>query len=385
MITTYQTPGVYLEQQFLQPQPSLSTGIPGFVGFAEAINSQVSDQIFTLHRYQEFTDNFVAPGYLDAAIQGFFANGGSRCYITPINPRLDGETALIQAIQKLASLTDLDLLAAPDIMKLTNLEAIIRVQTAMIEHCNAQGDRFALLDAVLTHDISTSQSINKVKSQRQQLTQNQLEPVNAAFYYPWLQVQTSKGTLGFVPPCGHIAGIIARSDRTSGVFKAPANEEIRGVLDLEINLSNNHQAQLNSLGINCLRTFPGRGIRVWGARTLSLDVNWRYINVRRMVLTLKRWIEQNMQWITFEPNTPQLWVRIQRELSGYLSSLWQSGGLQGNSPEQAFYVKCDIETNPPEIPAQGKLITEIGLATATPAEFLVVRITHRAESTEINL
>jgi phage tail sheath protein FI len=168
------------------------------------------------------------------------------------------------------------------------------------------------------------------------------------------------------------------------VFKAPANEEIRDAVNLEVLIDNSVQGELNTQGINCLRAFPGRGIRVWGARTLSRDSNWRYINVRRLFITIKRWIDLNMVWAAFEPNTPQLWVRIQRELSAYLTQLWRAGALKGETPEQAFYVKCDAETNPPEIREVGKVVTEIGFAPSSPAEFIFVRITHRATTTELN-
>ena len=191
-----------------------------------------------------------------------------------------------------------------------------------------------------------------------------------------------------MPPCGHVAGIYARSDARAGVFKAPANEEILGALDLGI-LANKvgggkgtdvpvvaDQEALNPQGVNCLRAFPGRGIRVWGARTLSRDPNWRYINVRRLFLTLQRWIDLNMNWVSFEPNTPVLWIRITREIGAYLTGLWAAGGLAGETAEQSFFVKCDDETNPPQARQAGQVITEVGLAPARPAEFIRVRVIH---------
>jgi phage tail sheath protein FI len=174
-----------------------------------------------------------------------------------------------------------------------------------------------------------------------------------------------------------VAGIFARSDARVGVSKAPANEELIGVLDLEFLIDAATQEGLNPEGINCLRAFPGRGLRVWGARTLSLDANWMYINVRRLVLTLARWIDRNMVWASFEANTPRLWNRIQRELSVYLSQLREAGALKGATAAEAFYVKCDSETNPADEREQGRVVTEIGLAPALPAEFIVVRIIHR--------
>src|SRR4029453_19169664 len=136
-------------------------------------------------------------------------------------------------------------------------------------------------------------------------------------------------------------------------------------------------------GCTCVRLLKGGGLRVWGARTLSRELEWRYVNVRRLFLTLRRWIEQNMTWVTFEPNEPLLWTRIQRELTVYLAKLWRDGALAGLQAEQAFYVKCDAEKNPPEQGERGEIVTEIGLAPGSPAEFIVVRITHRAGAAEV--
>jgi phage tail sheath protein FI len=205
-------------------------------------------------------------------------------------------------------------------------------------------------------------------------------PVNAALYHPW--IRTSASGTQFVPPCGHVAGIIARTDAEVGVFKAPANADIQGAVDLDIDLDSDALALLNDAGVNCLRAFPGRGIRVWGARTLSTDPNWRYLNVRRLVLTVLRWIDLNMTWAAFEPNVPALWVRIQRELGTYLTQLWRAGALQG-SVNEAFFVHCDAELNPAAGREAGQVVTEIGLAPTVPAEFIVISVQHRAGTTEL--
>ena len=396
MVVAYRAPGVYREEIFLQPAVSLPTGVPGFVGFFTARNSEdqppvglaINSPIF-LQRQEEFTEQFVGEteGYLKDAVIGFFNNGGTRCYVVAANPQKDRETALKESLEALAPVDDLDLVAVPDGMtlRLPNQQldeaAVIRLQRAVLEHCATQGDRLGILDALPIQELnpSPSQRVQALKDQREQITANQKEPLNGALYYPWLK--NAQGRL--VPPCGHVAGIFARSDRDRGVFKAPANQEIRDALDLEVSIDNDIQAQLNPEGINCLRTFPGRGIRVWGARTLSREQNWRYISVRRIFLTLGRWLELNLSWATFEPNSPQLWIRIQREVSAYLTQLWQAGALQGQTSEQAFYVKCDAETNPPEGREAGQVVTEIGLAAASPAEFIIVRIIHRPSTTEI--
>jgi hypothetical protein len=216
-----------------------------------------------------------------------------------------------------------------------------------------------------------------VLTQRNNLTVGQVEPVDGTLYYPWVQLASAGESLRSVPPCGHVAGVFSRSDARIGVFKAPANEEVFGVLDLDVAVDVDAQNQLNPVGVNCLRSFPGRGIRVWGARTLSRQPEWRYVSVRRLFLTLRRWIDMNMTWATFEPNGPRLWVRINRELTTYLTNLWQDGAMVGQTANEAFYVKCDAETNPTESREAGRVVTEIGLAPSAPAEFVVVRIIHR--------
>jgi phage tail sheath protein FI len=325
---------------------------------------------------------------LAEAVKGFFGNGGTRCYVAWADMAADREAALAAAIETLAPLTDFDLLAVPDALMLcsatnptqTEIDAVIRVQRRALAHCAEHNDRLAILDALPHRTTQT------VLAQRAALTTGQAEPVNAAFYYPLLEVfdadlkarvPASEGRR-YVPPCGHVAGIYARTDARVGVFKAPANEEVLGAIDLEVEVDGTAQDELNPEGVNCLRAFAGRGIRVWGARTLSSENLWRYVNVRRQFLTVNRWVALNTAWASFEPNAARLWVRIGRELSAYLEILWRSGALKGEAREEAFYVKCDEETNPPESREAGEVVTEVGLALLAPAEFVVVRIFHRA-------
>jgi phage tail sheath protein FI len=358
------SPGVQLKEVFLEPQTALATGVSGFVGFAE---SDLPNSPFPLQRKQELADHFTFPAddFLRDAVEAFFDNGGERCYVVGTAGR--DAAALETAIDMLGPVADLDLLAIPDVVALPDRDAMLRVQCYAVAHCAAQGDRFAILDAQRGSDVDA------LLAQREALLRGQHEPVSAALYYPWLQTVACK----LVPPSGAVAGIFARTDERIGVFKAPANEEVTGVLDLETDVTSVIQDRLNPEGINCLRAFPGRGIRVWGARTLSRDPAWRYVNVRRLVLTLRRWIALNLAWAGFEPNEPLLWVRIERELRGYLTQLWLAGALSGDTPEAAFYIKCDSETNPPERRDHGEVMTEIGLAPNPPAEFVVIRITQR--------
>jgi uncharacterized protein len=400
MATTFRVPGVYRETVFLQPEARLPTGVPAFVGFADpgGTGGPALHEPVTLHRREEFRTRFTprAGSYLEDAITGFFENGGVRCYVVRADAAAaDLATALERALEALAPIEDLDLIAVPDAMTLREpgpapgdgtgpprLADIVRVQRSLLAHCNAQGNRIAILDSV------PAATPEQVLEQRERLAIGQAEPMNGALYYPWLLRATNASESGApgsplnagraVPPCGHVAGIIARTDGKVGVFKAPANEEVFGIFDLETVVDDRVQDALNPAHVNCVRAFRGRGIRVWGARTLSRDPNWRYVNVRRLFLTLRRWIDRNMTWATFEPNEPRLWVRIQRELTTYLTTLLRAGALKGTTADQAFFVKCDAETNPPELREVGQVHTEIGLAPLSPAEFIVIRIVHRA-------
>jgi phage tail sheath protein FI len=185
------------------------------------------------------------------------------------------------------------------------------------------------------------------------------------------------GTI-MIPPSGYMAGIYARSDSERGVHKAPANEVIRGVIGVETQITKGEQDILNPIGVNCIRAFPGRGIRVWGARTLSSDASWRYINVRRLFSFVEESIQMGTQWIVFEPNDPALWARIRRDVSAFLEMVWRTGALFGATPEQAFYVKCDEENNPPAARDLGQVVIEIGMAPVKPAEFVIFRISQWA-------
>jgi phage tail sheath protein FI len=383
MTPIHKTPGVYREEIFLKSEARLPTGVPGFIGFADAGSQGGPDfnQPVALHRKEDFAARFGSrpESYLAEVVNGFFDNGGVRCYVARANPDGDRATALQNAIDALAPLNDLDLVSAPDAMSLRlandnpDVSAITQVQRRMLAHCAEHGDRLAILDAL------PGRTADGVLDQRAGLTLGQAEPVNGALYYPWLRVVGGR----LAPPCGHVAGVFARADGRVGVFKAPANEEVFGVIDLETDIDKGIQDQLNPEGVNCLRAFPGRGIRVWGARTLSRDPNWRYVSVRRLFLTLLRWIDLNMAWAAFEPNDTRLWVRIQRELTTYLTKLLRDGALKGATPEKAFFVKCDTETNPPGLREVGQVVTEIGLAPLAPAEFIVVRIIHRAGVAEV--
>jgi hypothetical protein len=264
------------------------------------------------------------------------------------------------------------MLAVPDLMAvyqqgMIDLEGVQAVQLAMIAHCELMGDRVAILDA--------PPGLNAQQVREWRVDKAGYDSKYATLYWPWIKVfdpLTSQGKL--VPPGGHIAGIWARNDDTRGVHKAPANEVIRGALSLELQITKGEHDQLNPSGINCIRAFPGRGIRVWGARTLSSDPSWRYLNVRRLFNYVEESILEGTQWVVFEPNDLNLWQRVKRTLNAFLVRTWRDGALFGATPGEAFFVKCDAENNPPEVVDAGQLIVEVGIAPVKPAEFVVFRI-----------
>jgi phage tail sheath protein FI len=272
----------------------------------------------------------------------------------------------------LEAVEEVTMVAAPDLMSAyqsgrIDAEQLISVQQAIVTHCELMGDRVAILDP------PPAMTPQQVKVWRERTAA--FDSKYAALYYPWIKVfDPSVGRDGFVPPSGHIAGVWARSDETRGVHKAPANEVVRGAVALQTQVTKGEHDLLNPAGVNCVRVFPGRGIRVWGARTLSSDPSWRYLNVRRLFNYLEESILGGTQWAVFEPNDDALWAKIRRTISAFLVNEWRKGALFGLTPDEAFYVKCDAETNPPEAIDAGQVVCEVGVAPVKPAEFVVFRL-----------
>jgi phage tail sheath protein FI len=362
---------VYLEEQFgLARRAEFRTGVPAFLGTVPrgADGKPVPNKPLMFSLWAQFTKP-ASDSYLSYAVRGFFENGGQRCYVVPLTD--NSFAGLSDGLKAIESLNTIDLVVAPDLMK--NPDLAFDLQQMVVDHCEKTGDRFAILDSRL------GDSSKQVANQW-----SEIDGRNGAIYYPWIRVRSiSGGGSELVPPGGHVAGVYARTDRSRGVHKAPANEVLEGVLDLEVHLTGAQQDELNPKRINCLRSFPGRGIRVWGARTLSGQDAWTYVNVRRLFLTAARWIDWNMQDVVFEAHSPKLWARIERELSTYFIDLYRAGALKGRTPQEAFYVKCDAETNPPEMRDLGTVVTEIGLAATVPFEFVVVRLIHGEKGVSI--
>ena len=236
----------------------------------------------------------------------------------------------------------------------------------IVEHCEKQRFRFAVFDSDKGAQIG-GDPLNP----RNYITDSNY----AAFYYPWIFVSDPRtGARKMIPPGGHVLGVYARTDSDRGVFKAPANEILRGVLDLEADLNDANQDTLNPLGVNVTRSFPGRGIRVWGARTITSNSLWKYVSVRRLFIFLERSIYEGTQWVVFEPNDERLWARVIDTIQLFLRTQWRLGALMGTTEKEAFHITCDRTTMTQDDILNGRLICEIGIAPVRPAEFVVFRI-----------
>lgn len=281
----------------------------------------------------------------------------------------------------LETIDEITMVAVPDLMSAyqrgdIDAEGVRTVQLAVISHCEQMGDRVAVLD--------TPPGLNAQQVRAWRNDEAGYDSRYATLYYPWVRVfDPATGRNTTVPPSGHIAGVWARSDAERGVHKAPANEVIRGAVDLELRLSKGEQDLLNPIGVNCVRAFPGRGIRIWGARTLSSDPAWRYLNVRRLFNYLEESILLGTQWVVFEPNDDRLWSSIRRNVTAFLTEEWRRGALFGRTAEEAFYVKCDRDNNPQESIDQGRVVCEIGVSPVKPAEFVVFRLAQFSDTTSL--
>ena len=281
----------------------------------------------------------------------------------------------------LEAVEEVTMLCVPDLMSAyqqgaIDLDTVPAVQTAMIAHCELMGDRVAILDP------PPGFNAQQIKAWR--VDKARYDSMYATLYWPWIQTMNpATGLLSFMPPSGHVAGIWSRNDDTRGVHKAPTDKVVRGAVDLEIKITRKEQDLLNPEGINCIRAFPGRGIRVWGARTLSLDPAWRYINVRRLFNFLEESILNGTSWVVFEPNDQALWAKIRRTIAAFLIMQWRAGALFGSTPDDAFYVKCDSETNPEESIDAGQVVCEIGVAPVKPAEFVIFRLAQFSNGTSL--
>lgn len=277
-----------------------------------------------------------------------------------------GEGDTVTGLVALGEVDDIAIVAAPGGSALTTTGEPQLVRDALLSHCENLKYRFAVLSAP---NVKTTAAIREARALH--------DSTYGALYYPWVVVKDPNGAAGQLlelPPDGFMCGIYARSDIERGVHKAPANEVVRGVLRFAVNVNEATQDTLNPEGINCLRFFEGRGYRVWGARTLTSDPEWKYVNVRRLFIFLEHSIDRATQWVVFEPNNETLWLKVRMTIESFLVDVWRTGALMGTQAKEAFFVRCDRTTMTQGDLDNGRLVCLIGVAPTKPAEFVIFRI-----------
>jgi len=376
MPTIYEnTPGVQIKEVRLGPPPiaGVGTSTAGFVGAAPKKRFLSEARLIT--SADQFTATYIAAdpavaGDKDAdtstplsrAVLGFFANGGSLCYVVNVDPSTPAD--IVNGIKLLEVIDEVAIIAAPGQTDAT-------VYQELEDQAFRTGDRFAILDPPAKVDIA---KLTKGGSSRP------ADSIYSALYYPRILVGKNlekDPATEFITPTGHIAGVYARTDAARGVHKAPANEKILGALGVEHMLTDSDQNALNADGVNLLRVFS-EGTVIWGARTLlandAADRTYMYVNIRRLVNYIEESLQEGLRWAVFEPNNLPLRQQITRSVRGFLDGVWRDGALFGATAEEAYYVRFPEMFNRDEDRALGKLTIEIGLRVSYPAEFIIVRI-----------
>jgi len=406
-VPMYYAPGIYVEEVSTGTKPiqPVGTSTAAFVGETPFDTAHVNEAV-AIENWTRFTREYVQEGSVSTALSnavfGFFQNGGRRCYVvnTGKGQPIGGGGRSRRGLDVLDAIDEVAIVAAPGFTDAASYEALLT-------HCENMKDRVAILDCpaeVKSIDLLTKVATSPVPRRPARReggetpdtgTPPPTEPTGyrartsangyGAQYWPWITMRdplSEKGAEVIVPPSGHIAGIYARTDATRGVHKAPANETVRGALNVSYQVTREEQAELNQVGINCIRFFTREGILVWGARTLADAASeWRYVNVRRLFNLVEESIGLGTRWVVFEPNDRTLWKSIERDIRAFLRLLWRDGALMGRTPEEAFFVHCNEETNPRESIDAGIVMTRIGIAPVKPAEFVVFRIGQYAGGT----
>jgi phage tail sheath protein FI len=391
----YLAPGVYVEEAGFRSKTieGVATGTTAFVGVTRRGPFAVDKCPKELTSFAEFERIYggakdlagLSPktNYVAHAARVFFEQGGKRLFLARVKTASVAATESANivrgatkeknwadALRALLTVDKVSIVAAPGSTELgPNADAI---QSQLVAHAESRGAyRIAVLD------IPKGKSPEQAREYRVRF-----DSMAAAFYYPWVLTAnpgfdandpTSQKDL-MLPPSGFICGIYARNDIQRGAAKALANEEIRGAAGFEREITQAEQDMLNTAGVNCLRYFPGRGYCVWGARTASSDPEWKYVNVRRHLIYLEHSIDKGTQWVVFEPNGEKLWAAVRKAVSNFLYNEWRNGALQGQKPEEAFFVRCDRTTMTQNDLDNGRLICLIGVAPIKPAEFVIFRI-----------
>lgn len=421
-------PGVFVSESSsgVRTITGASTSVPAFLGYTKTSANDAPDanpQPFTdaeravpqkIGSWREFAARYsvqaVAKDLADAtdpatvhtlqrclplaeAVYGFFANGGSACYVVgftgpqdAVSPEaLKGDTDARSGLAGLEAVPEVTMVAVPSLWDMTadvsaekevpapDHAAGVSRMAEVLKHCTEQRNRLAILDP--PPGLTPAQVAAFADTLASPETD---DAAFTALYYPWITVPGVDAVERTVPPCGHLAGVWARTDAERGVFKAPANQNLRGALKIETVLTDDEHGELNAKGVNCLRVFPDRGLLVWGARTRSTTRDWRYLNVRRLVSYLSDSIRQSTTWAVFEPNDERLWATLRHAVASFLTDQWRQGALVGRTPDEAFYVICDATNNTTETMDDGKVVCDIGVAPVRPAEFVHFTITQIA-------
>ena len=379
----YQFPGVYVEEVDFRAKPieGVATSVAGFVGRTRSGPVDTPVRISHWGQFKKIYSDPCQPGsgpfmegaFLPHAVHGFFENGGSRCWVVRVggasSREMSGDAAERRGLGALAAIDEITMVCMPDAVGLARTgdeEVLAGLQAELIAHCENAGNRLAILDC--PRALAPRELIDWRTSGLRR------ESKDAALYYPWLQVEDplTDGPL-LVPPSGHVAGVWCRTDAAYGVHCAPTGG-VLGAVGLESDVAESDQPELDESGVSSIRAVPRRGIRVWGARTLSGDVDWRCVSARRLFIHLAQSIDRGTRWAVLGPNDQRLWEEVQDAVTHFLDRSWRAGALPGESASDAYYVKCDAETNPPELIDAGQLTCEIGIAPAKPREFAVLRL-----------
>ncbi len=377
-------PGVYVEETSIRSQPieGVSTSTAAFVGLTRRSPTNASPQLLTsFTEYERYYGGFEHSNIngqerindLAHAVHAYFENGGRRLYLSGIVGTGRGVSLIDgyrDALDRLLSLDEVSIVAAPGASRFA-APVLLAINQALIGHAESTSAyRFAVLDTPPDLEPNDVRWVKDLFNSK-----------NAALYYPWLRVANPLASVNAtepaqidVPPSGFLCGIYARSDTLRGVNKAPANEVVTGALSLQRNIDSAELDVLNPLGVNCIREVPNQGVRVWGARTLSSEWEWKYVNVRRYFLYLEASIERGTQWVVGEPNNQALWDTVKGAIGDFLYNEWRKGALPGAVSDEAYFVRCDRSTMSQDDIDSGRLICLIGVATVRPAEFVTIRI-----------
>ncbi|MGC3864378.1 phage tail sheath family protein [Micromonospora chersina] len=396
---TYFSPGIYVEEvpSGARPIGPVGTSTAAFVGLAPNRTARVNEAV-AVNSWSEFLRLYADGDNLEStplarAVFGFLDNGGTRCWVVNVGEggQLTGTGGKRGGLQLLEAVDEINILAAPGYHDPVSHEALIstaeRLRT-MVAICDPppEVEDISRLTRVATPPRSSGKPAEGTPKPDDDPPggDRPRQSDYATYYFPWIRVRDPlSGDLVLTPPSGHVAGIWARTDALRGVHKAPANEPVRGAVDLAYRVTRPEHDVLNPKGVNVIRFFAGEGIRLWGARTLAAEASeWRYLNVRRLSIAIEQAIAGGTRWMVFEPNDYTLWRSIRRDIGAFLTRVWRDGALLGRTPEEAFFVKCDEETNPADVRDAGMVVAHIGIAVVKPAEFVVFKLSQWAGGTE---